>query len=369
MRNRSGFVRKRVVAVLVLAAAVAGWVFHDVTSQGDQTRQDLADRSVTTLFFNMASEEKMDEVYFDEDGDLVADTPNETALVAKPTELVFSFVANDNSANNSEVWKAATDAISDKTGLPTSYLRLTDAKKQMAALRGGMLHITAFDSGAVPVAVKHAGFVPLCTIGRVREKADEADSEEQSTENGRESQFGYKMQFIVKADSKIKKLDDLRGKNIAFVRPNSNSGCKAAMVHLWQMDFRPEHDYNWHFSLSHANSVQTVISGKVDAAPVASDILQRLINKGDVVEDSFRVIYESALFPPVAIGCSYNLSAELRETIRDALAELDWKDTKLAEEMTPGGEAVQFVPVNYREDWASVRAIDQAVNLVRQQIR
>lgn len=366
MRNRLGFVRKRVVAVLVLAAAVAGWVFHDVTTQGDQTRQDLADRSVTTLFFNMASEEKMDEVYFDEDGDLVADTPNEATLVANPSKLVFSFVANDNSANNSEVWQAAIEAINKKTGLPTSYLRLTDTKKQMAALRSGMLHITAFDSGAVPVAVKHAGFVPLCTIGR--EKNSEAQTEEQSTGSSNESQFGYKMQFIVKADSKITKLDHLRGKNIAFVRPNSNSGCKAAMVHLWQMNFRPEHDYNWHFSLSHANSVQNVIKGKVDAAPVASDILQRLINKGDVAEDSFRVIYESALFPPVAIGCSYNLSAEQREAIRAALTELDWSDTKLAEEMAPGGEATQFVPVTYREDWASVRAIDQAVNLVRQQI-
>ncbi|MDC0936883.1 PhnD/SsuA/transferrin family substrate-binding protein [Pirellulales bacterium] len=124
---------------------------------------------------------------------------------------------------------------------------------------------------------------------------------------------------------------------------------------------------HWHFSLSHANSVRSVIEGKVDAAPVASDILNRLVTKGDVAKDSFRVIYESALFPPVAIGCAYNLPNELREAIQAALLELDWSDTKLAREMSPG-EAKKFVSVVYLNDWASVRAIDQAVNSVRNQI-
>lgn len=367
MRTRLGFVRKRMVAVLVLAAAVAGWVLHDMSSLETQTRQDIADRSAETLFFNMASEEKMDEVYFDEDGDLVADTPDEAALVAKPTALVFSFVANDNSANDAEVWQAAVEAITEKTGLPVSYLRMVDTKKQMAALRGGLLHITAFDSGAVPVAVKHAGFFPLCTIGSAGDSGDRNNNDKDKSDESVESQFGYKMQFIVKADSAIKKLTDLRGKNVAFVRPNSNSGCKAAMVHLWQMDFRPENHYNWHFSLSHANSAKSVIQGKVDAAPVASDILNRLVKKGDVPKDSFRVIYESALFPPVALGCAYNLPSELREEIQAALLTLDWSDTKLAQEMSPG-ETKKFVPVTYREDWASVRAIDQAVNRIRNQI-
>ncbi|QDS98009.1 phosphate/phosphite/phosphonate ABC transporter substrate-binding protein [Adhaeretor mobilis] len=370
MRTRSGFATKPVVAILALAAAVAGWVVYNESSSGDRERKVLADRSVNTLFTNMPRDEKMDAVYFDTDLDLVADTPEEATLLAKPTELVFSFVATDNSSNDAAVWEAAVEAISEKTGLPVSYLRLVDTRKQMAALRGGQLHITAFDSGSVPVAVKHAGFIPLCTISNAEgsdPKAKAGEAESPKTEKAATGQFGYKMQFIVKVDSQIKDLADLRGKNIAFVRPNSNSGCKAAMVHLWQMDLRPEHDYNWHFTLSHANSVRNVTEGRADAAPVASDILQRLVSKGDVARDSFRVIYESSLFPPVAVGCSYNLPSKLREEIRDALLNLDWTDTTLAKEMAPG-EPKKFVPVVYRDDWASVRAVDQAVSSVRDQI-
>ncbi len=371
MNCASGYVRKRMVVVLVLVAAIAGWIVNDMASLKNKTKQEVADRSVSTLFLNMPSVKKMDEVYFDENSDLLADTPEEAELIAKPTELVFSFVATDNRSNDPEVWKAATEAIGEKTGLPVTYLKFTDIKKQMAALRGGLLHVTAFDSGSVPAAVKHAGFYPLCTIGGVNDqdhpKQGEQESEEKVASGSKNGKFGYKMQFIVSSDSIIEELEDLRGKNVAFVRPNSNSGCKAAMVHLWQMGLRPEHDYNWHFSLSHANSAKSVLQGKVDAAPVASDILSRLVTKGEVPKDSYRVIYESALFPPVALGCVYNLSPETQQAIRTALLDLDWADTKLAQEMA-AGKAKKFVPVAYRDDWSSIRAVDEAVNSIRDQI-
>lgn len=372
MQRNSGIIRKRVVALLVVLAAAAGWVLHDVSSLEQRTRQDLAGRSVNTLLFNMSGDEKMDGVYVDLDDDLIADAPEEEALLAQPNELRFSFVAAEDSVAHAEVWQAVTDAISEKVGRPVKYLPFDEGRKQMAALRSGVLHVTAFDSGAVPMAVKHAGFVPLCTIGDVRQEGEPDDSppdNAQSAEAGDDSEgrFGYRMQFIVKEDSPIKELPALRGKNIAFVRPNSNSGCKAAMVHLWQMGLRPEHDYNWHFSLSHENSARSVVDGRADAAPVASSILQRLVDKGVIQPGSFRVIYESALFPPVAIGCAYNLPEEQRQAIQAALLELDWADTKLAEEMAPGSPK-QFVPVVYREDWASVRAVDQAVKSLRDQI-
>ncbi|MGI9429588.1 MAG: phosphate/phosphite/phosphonate ABC transporter substrate-binding protein [Bythopirellula sp.] len=344
------------IAVLAVVAAAAGGTSYVASNLKQEAEDDLVERTVSNVFSNMAVTAKLDEVYQDADGDLVADAPEKAALLAKPTELVFSFIASEDPANVPEVWEVATNAIGEKTSLPVTYLRLEDSKTQLAALRGGQIHVTAFSSGAVPTAVNQAGFVPLCTIG----KAAAGDQP---------SEFGYTMQFIVKADSPIKDLKGLREKKIAFVRPRSNSGCKAAMILLWETHgLQPERDYSWYYSYSHNNSIDAVVSGKADAAPVASDILTRTTAKEEVPADALRVIYESERFPPVAFGCAYNLSAQLRDSIQAALLDLDWTGTKLAEEMSPG-ETKKFLPIVYKDDWANIRRVDQAASNANNTLR
>ena len=352
----TGFVRKRMIAALAVLAIAAGGTSYVASNLQQEAEQDLVKRTVSNVFANMAGTNRLDDVYQDADGDLVADAPEQQALMAKPAELSFSFIASEDPANAPDVWEAATKAIGDKTGLPVTYLRLEDSKTQLAALRGGSLHITAFSSGTVPTAVNQAGFVPLCTIGKTAE-GDQA------------SEFGYTMQFIVKADSPIKDLQGLRNRKIAFVRPRSNSGCKAAMILLWENHgLQPERDYSWYYSYSHNSSIDAVLTGKADAAPVASDILARMTAKEEVPADGFRVIYESERFPPVAFGCAYNLSSELRDKVQTALLELDWNGTKLAEEMSPG-ETKRFLPIVYKDDWANIRRVDQAASSANNALR
>ncbi len=356
--GQRGVIGKGAVVALSIAAAVAGWVFYSASKWQQQAQQALVDRTVSNVFSNMADTPSLDVVYQDADGDLVADIPEQEALQAKPTELVLSFIASEDPANSAEVWEAVMTAIGEKTGLPVTYLHLEESNTQLAALRSGRLHITAFSSGAVPAAVNHAGFVPLCTIGNSK-SADSTAGDD----------FGYTMQFIVKADSPIKDLGNLRDKRIVFVRPRSNSGCKAAMILLWEKyGMQPERDYQWSYSYSHSESIAAVLAGKEDAAPVASDLLSRIVAKGDVPTDGFRVIYESERFPPVAIGCAHDLPQQLRETIQLALLEFDWKDTRLAEEMA-AAETKKFLPVVYKDDWANIRRVDQAASKVHSTLR
>jgi len=367
----TGFVRKRMISALAVVAMMAAGASYIASSWKQQAEQDLVKRTVSNVFSNMAVSDALDEVYQDVDGDLVADMPDQEALLAKPTELVFSFIASEDPANVAEVWQAATEAISEKTGLGVTYLRLEDSKNQLAALRNGRLHVTAFSSGTVPTAVNHAGFTPLCTIGKsVAGKTVEGKTEEgEASKSQGAGKFGYTMQFIVKAESPIKTLGDLRKTKIAFVRPRSNSGCKAAMILLWEKHgLQPERDYRWYYSYSHNESIQAVVAGSADAAPVASDILARMVAKDEIAADTYRVLYESERFPPVAFGCAYNLSQELRESILSALLELDWTDTKLAEEMG-AGETRMFLPIVYKNDWANIRRVDQAASEANNKLR
>lgn len=347
MSINSGVIRGRVIAALVIVAAIAAWASYVSSSWEKEAKEQYLARTMSNFFSSLSPVVQLDEVYQDADGDLLADMSENSALQVKPTELVFSFITSEDPTNEPEQWQELMDAIKEKTGLPVTYLRLTDAREQYEALRAGRLHITALGTGEVPAAVNTAGFIPVCTFGR---------------EDGTS---GYKMEFVVKADSKIKSLGDLRGKKIAFTRPRSNSGCKAAAMLLMEEEkLQPERDYEWSYTYGHQGSIDAVLKGEVDVAPIASDVLARMIDKGEVKKEDIRTIYESEQFPPAAFGYAYNLSPELKDSIKAALTEFNWDGTKVAESFGGDGSN-KFVPVNYKDDWANIRRVDLAASNAR----
>lgn len=330
------------VALLVLIALCAGFYWMRVNNLETQAKQQSLDRTLSNFRSNLTPMEKLDPIYDDANGDLLPDSPESAEMSVTPTELTFSFIASNDETNTAEMWKPVMEALESTTGIPTKYIQLTDTKKQLQALRSGTLHITAFSTGEVPTAVNSCGFIPCCTKG---------------TEEG---DFGYTMQFVVKADSTIKELADLKDKHVVFTRPRSNSGYKAAIVELLRSHkMLPERDYHWSFSYGHADSIRAVANEKADAAPVASDLFAREVAKGELKEEDFRVIHESERFPPMAFGYAYNLAPEIREGIRKAMLELEWTGTSM-EKLFEGENSTKFVELTYKDDWANIRRIDQA---------
>lgn len=72
----------------------------------------------------------------------------------------------------------------------------------------------------------------------------------------------YQSQFIVKADSNIKKLEDLNGKKIAFVEPASTSGYLLPLKTLKEKGIQVKETV---FAGKHDNVVSMVYQGQVDA--------------------------------------------------------------------------------------------------------
>ncbi|QEG34035.1 phosphate/phosphite/phosphonate ABC transporter substrate-binding protein [Bythopirellula goksoeyrii] len=347
MNTKSAFVRIRVIVAIAVAALVAGYASYVASSWERTAKEQYVTRTMSNFFTSLNPITQLDSVYRDADGDLLADVPENEALQAKPAELVLSFITSEDSTNEPAQWQELMDAIADKTGIPVTYLRLTDSRQQYEALRNGQLHITALSTGEVPAAVNTAGFIPVCAFGQ---------------EDGTS---GYKMEFIVKADSPIKNLADLRGKRIAFTRPRSNSGCKAAaMLLMDEKNLQPELDYQWSYTYGHQGSIDAVLAGEVDAAPIASDVLARMKAKGEVDPEAVRSIYESEKFPPAAFGFAYNLAPEIQDAVRQALLEFEWDGTKIAEEFGADGTS-KFAPVVFKDDWALVRRVDLSASKAR----
>jgi phosphonate transport system substrate-binding protein len=71
----------------------------------------------------------------------------------------------------------------------------------------------------------------------------------------------YQSQFIVRAGSNIKKLEDIKGKKIAFVDPASASGYLLPLKMLRDKGFEPGESV---FAMKHDNVVSMVYNGQVD---------------------------------------------------------------------------------------------------------
>ncbi len=282
----------------------------------------------------------------DKDGDMVADPPADASKMIDPDVLVFSYVASEEESAPEEAWTELLKALGEKTGREVKFVKFDAVNEQLDALQKGELHIAGLNTGIVPPAVQRDGFVPICTFGR---------------EDGT---FGYTMQFLVPADSPIKKLSDVKGHKVTFTRLDSNSGCKAPLVLLKvEHDLLPERDYDWGFSQGHKDSIKHIAAKEFEVAPVASDVLARMVEKGEVDKAAYRSIYESERFPPATIGVAYNLKPELRDAIKTTLLDFNWSGTGLEKEFGP--EVTKFVPVNYKDNWANIRRIDQVIAQAR----
>lgn len=333
----------RVLAIVVPVALAGLAAYMWSRTLESKARQEMASNVVGKMFVSEPMPTDAAMSLPDEDKDLVADTPTDPAKQLKPDVIVFSYVAAEDDAVPDESFKELIEAIKAKTGKEVKIEHYKDADEQLAALKKGELHIAALNTGLVPSAVEAAGFVPFCTLGRA------------------DGSFGITMEFLVPAGSKIKKLCDVKGHKVTFTRLDSNSGCRAPLVVLkTECNLMPERDYQWGFSLGHEDSIKRVADKQLEVAPVASDLLTRMIETKQIDPAAVVSIYKSERFPPATIGYVYNLAPELHDGIKEAILKFEWKGTGLEKQFGPAGQE-KFVAVNYKDDWANTRRINQVI--------
>lgn len=332
----------RVLAVVLPVALIGLLAYWWSRGLESQARSDIATTIIGRMFTAEPVPTSGKMAFADADNDLVADPPTDAAKLIAPATLVFSYVATEGGGPSEDTWKELAAALKEKTGKEVKVAHFAKAEDQMAALQKGELHIVGLNTGLVQNAVEQFGFVPVCTLA----KAD--------------GSWGYTMEFLVPAGSPIKKLQDIKGRKVMFTTLDSNSGCKAPLVLLKEKyGLLPERDYTSGFSQGHEDSIKRVAAKEFEVAPIASDVLARMVEKKEVDPATVVSIYKSERFPPAAIGYAYNLTPDLRDGIRETLLKFDWKGTGLEKEFGP--ETAKFVPISYKDDWANTRRINQVI--------
>jgi len=278
--------------------------------------------------------------YCDEDGDLIADTPKDSGKWLNPGTLIFSYTAVEDPSVYENVFKELMVHIAKETGRQVKWYGPESYAAQVEAMRSGRLHISGFAAGATVYGVNLGGFHPVAMMG---------------DKNG--SFRGYRLWLITHKDSDIKGVKDLKGKKVAHVTPASNSGDQAPRALFKKQGITPDVDYRVVFSGKHDNSIMGVVNKDYDAAPVASTVMERMIERKMFDPSAVRIVWESDQFPGTAYGYIYNLHPDLQKKVREAFLSFDWKGTGLAKDF--GKQAEVFIPVDYKKHWEIIRTIQK----------
>jgi phosphonate transport system substrate-binding protein len=290
---------------------------------------------------------KLDPRYTDADGDMVADTPAATKDQVDPATLVFAYTPVEDPAVYAKVWQGFLDHLAKVTGKKVVFFPVQSNAAQLEAMRAGRLHVSGFNTGGNPLAVACSGFVPFAMMASLDNK------------------FGYEMEIITYPGSGIEKVEDIKGKKLAFTSETSNSGYKAPSA-LLREQFKLEagKDFEPVFSGKHDNSVLGVANKDYPAASIANSVMYRMIARNVIKADQVKTIYKSQTFPTTGYGHVYNLKPELAAKVKEAFFSFKWEGSALLDEFKhtePPQE--KFIPITFKEHWAVVRQIDQALGV------
>ncbi|HYD78847.1 MAG TPA: phosphate/phosphite/phosphonate ABC transporter substrate-binding protein [Paucimonas sp.] len=298
----------------------------------------LAVSTAATAQDNCPNRGDLDAPYCDADKDLVADAPTDPKKFKNPATLAFTFTPLEDAGVYEKLFKPFTEHLAQCTGKKVSFLPVQTNSAEIEAMRAGKLHVGAFSAGPTNFAVNIAGAVPFAVVGNQKEFQS------------------YSLIVITRKDGAIQKMADIKGKKVAHTSATSNSGHLAPMALFPKVGVVPDKDYKILFSGKHDHSILGVNSGEYDAAAVASDVFERMAERGQVKADDFRIIYRSDKFPTQSFAHAHDLDPALRDQMLKCF--YDYRFTDDLKKAFAGAD--RFFPINYKKDFFMVRYVSQA---------
>jgi phosphonate transport system substrate-binding protein len=244
---------------------------------------------------------------------------------AKYPELVFAIIPAENAQGVTERWGPFAAYLSKELGTKVTVRIAQDYAAIIEGQKAGQIHIGSYGPSSFARA--------LMTGAKIEAFAQDVNLD---------GTKGYYSVFYVKKDSPIKNIQDLKGKNLGLVDPNSTSGNNVPLFELNKMGIEP----NTFFAKvvntgSHENAVLAVQQGTVDAATnwyndENESNLLRMARKNMVKADDFRIIHKSAQIVNSPMAMLSDLPADLKAAIRTAVLSIATKDKAAFDKATDG---------------------------------
>lgn len=276
------------------------------------------------------------------------------AWKAKYPELVFAAVPSENASGVADRFGPFMEYLSKAIGTKVTLRIANDYAAVIEGQRAGNIHIGNYGP---------ASFARARLTG-VKTDAFIIDVNSDGTK-------GYYSVFYVRKDSPYKKIEDLKGKNLGLVDPNSTSGYNMPLYALNKKGI-PAADKFFGKLLttgSHENAILALAQGTVDVAANwwnAEDDsnLTRMISKGMVkdstgkllTKDDFRIVLKTDLIINSPTAMLESLPKELKDTIKKAFLNAP-KDAPAAFAKLSDGKNKPWEPIDNK-------AYDDTIKLI-----
>ncbi|MCX7259180.1 MAG: phosphonate ABC transporter substrate-binding protein [Burkholderiales bacterium] len=271
---------------------------------------------------------------------------------AKYPELVLASIPAENAAQVTERFGPFAAYLSREIGIPVKLRVAGDYAAVIEGQRAEQIHI-AFHGPASYARARMIG-VKITPF---------------AIEVGKGGVKGYHSVFYVKANSPYKTIADLKGKNIGLVDPNSASGNNVPRFALDSMKINPDEFFGKVvYTGSHINAVMALSQGTVDVAAnwwnnENDSELQRMVDKGMVKKEDFRMIYKSDQIVNSPVAFLDSLPADLKKKIEQAFFDAPTKD-KASFDKLSDGKLEPWQPVKH-EAYLSVVELNKFVDNLR----
>ena len=237
-------------------------------------------------------------------------------------------------------------------------VRFKDFAKVFKERLGPELKIYTASDYAGTIQALTAGQIQFASLGPAAYAAAWIDSdgavEPLAAARELDGDVGYHSHLIVKADSAYRRLEDLKGKTLAWADPNSTSGYLIPLVSLRAAGVEADRHFGKTiFSGGHEQSTLGVLKGQFEAAfiygakdPGARGILRAMRDRGLIDPSQLRVIWRSPLIPSSPITVRKDLPSAMKRDIQRLFVDLYSIDPALARTVARG-DTLGYVEVTH----------------------
>jgi phosphonate transport system substrate-binding protein len=173
----------------------------------------------------------------------------------------------------------------------------------------------------------------------------------------------YRGVFIARKDAKILGIEDIKGKTIGFVDPESASGYLYPLYFLQRSNIDPHKDCKKvEFLKKHDSVLAAVIAGKVDVGVCLEDTLVAV--KDRKILEPIMMIGKTYEVPSDIVTCRVDCDPVLRDKFQEALL----KTATLKQKVNPVTKlppVLEFMPIG-QATLDSVRGVLNAIKDIRQ---
>jgi phosphonate transport system substrate-binding protein len=261
-------------------------------------------------------------------------TPAFADWKAQFPELVYAVVPAENASGVTERFTPWVDYLAKELGVKVTLRIANDYAAVIEGQKAGTIHIANYGPSSFVRAftVTDGGVLPFVT------------------NINPDGSTGYYSVAYVKADSPVKELKDLAGKNLCLVDPNSTSGNNVPRFAMDKMGMDPDKFFGKVvYAGSHENVITALTQGTCDVGfnwwnSEEDTNLMRMDRKGMAKAADFKIVFKSDLIPGSPDAFLKAMPEDLRAAIAKAYQDAPTKD-KAAFDKLSDGKWKGFAPV------------------------